>query len=141
MVRVGGALAMGLNKAICRVSSSTCHLLSGCLSGLGRCFHGRRNTRRVVGSVRVHVTRLFTRGMTTKGRIVAIRSIRRIVTHMNGPRSFKVARSSTRSGGQARRSSSTDRACAQATNSHHLFHSPSDGLLKNMTTKLTTCLN
>lgn len=80
---------MGLNKAIFGVSSSTCHLLSGCLDGLGVRFHGRTNTSRVMSSVRHHVSRLFTRGLSTNSRMVAVTSIRRIVTHVKGPRSVR----------------------------------------------------
>lgn len=125
---------MGLNKAIFRVSRSTCQLLSGCLYGLGLRFHGRRNTRRVMSSVRGHVSRLFLRGLGTNSRIVALTSMRRIVTHIKGPRSFKAA--SRRRGGASADGSASCACAAQ----HQLCHGPSSGLLNKMLDKLTTCL-
>lgn len=121
---------MGLKNAICRVSRSTCRLLSGCLAGLHVRFYHRRKTRRVMRSVRLHVSRLFASHLGRNGRIVAVRSIRRVVTQVNGPRSLSSRR-------DKRTSNSRGRGKAAV---HHLFHSPSGGVLNKITSKLTTCV-
>lgn len=135
---VGGALAIGLKKAIFRVSRSTCRLLSGCLTGLHVRFHGRRNSRRVVGSFRVHVSRLFGRQIQLNCRIVAVRRIRRMVGHVNGPRRLFRNRRRGRCG--RRTEARTFRRRRVPENPGGLVHSPSGQMLKNMTNNVTTCV-